>query len=243
MEAHGPAGDPVAAIDAAWRRRCREDELLLRTIEPSLDSDLPAALVEAAAGQGAGGDRIIDQARGLIRTGASVEEVLRQLFLLGSVATAALAEEHKPRLVEGLGYAAEAIAVTYVARAEHVSQTDRLTGLPNDRVLERDLAGAVARVETEGGSFAVAFLDLDGLKVANDEFGGHLAGDHYIKRFGAQLLDAVREVRGRVYRWHEHGDEFCILFRDVTRERVERALHELRDRSDVAPFSPDLAAR
>ena len=239
MEAHHHAVGVVAAIDAAWRRRCREDELLRRTTEPTLGSGLPAALVEAADDDDLDRDRLSVEARALAAEGASVEEALRQLFLLGAEAAAALPDDRGVRLVRGLGYAAEAIAASYVSSAEELALTDELTGLPNRRVLARDLDGAVARVEASGGAVALAILDLDGLKVANDEFGGHLAGDHYIRRFGAQLLGAVRN-KGRVYRWH--GDEFCIVFRDVSRRDAEDLLNQIRHRPEVAPFSYGVAA-
>jgi diguanylate cyclase (GGDEF)-like protein len=204
-----------------------------------LDSSLPAALVEAAASDDPHPKRIATEARALVAAGASVEETLRQLFLLGAEVAQVLPDDQGVRLVRGLGYAAEAVAASYVSSAEELAQTDELTGLPNRRVLARDLDGAVTRVDASGGAVALAILDLDGLKVANDEFGGHLAGDHYIKRFGAQLLDAVRS-QGRVYHWH--GDEFCVLLRDLSRGHAESLLAQIRSRPNIAPFSYGVAA-
>ncbi len=234
--------DPVAAIDAAWRRRCREDELLLRTMGPPVDSELPAALAEAADGGDVRGDRIGREARRLVTADTSVLEAMRQLSVLAVAAAEQLPPEQGAGLIRGLGFAFEAIGVAYVSSAEKVAQTDRLTGLPNMRVLDRDLEMAVARVEASGGSTAIALLDLDGLKVANDDFGGHFAGNHYIKRFGAELAAAAHELQGRAYRLHDGGDEFCVLLNDCSRDAAEAALERLVDRADVAPFCYGVAA-
>ena len=53
---------------------------------------------------------------------------------------------------------------------------DPLTGLANRHLLHELLEAAVARTERADQPLAVAFLDLDDLKVVNDTY-GHDAGD------------------------------------------------------------------
>ncbi len=84
---------------------------------------------------------------------------------------------------------------------------DTLTGLPNRVLLAARIEQAMAKVDTEGGMFALMFMDLDGFKPVNDAFGHHV---------GDQLL---REVALRLREnFHRHdtlarigGDEFVLL--------------------------------
>lgn len=59
--------------------------------------------------------------------------------------------------------------------------------------------------------FAVAFIDVDGLKTANDRF-GHAAGDEILLQVAHMLTAAIEEgdILARL-----GGDEFAILISDV----------------------------
>ncbi|HEV3232243.1 MAG TPA: GGDEF domain-containing protein [Candidatus Dormibacteraeota bacterium] len=80
--------------------------------------------------------------------------------------------------------------------------TDHLTGLPNRREFERILAG-----RDPAAPFAVMAIDLDNLKIINDEH-GHEAGDAVLRlvstviRAGLRTEDTVARVG---------GDEFAAL--------------------------------
>ncbi len=91
-------------------------------------------------------------------------------------------------------------------RASRQAVTDALTGLSNRRALIAELAGADERLAA-GELIDVVYLDLDGFKAYNDEF-GHGAGDALLQRLGAALEAAV-VGRGRAFR--VGGDEFCVL--------------------------------
>lgn len=232
--------DELNAIDAEWRSRCRDDELVSRGPQPPDGSELSGVLLRSLDAPIGEMNRALEsEARGLTGEEVSVQEALRQLFLLGETLGGHVGSEGAEGLVRGVGLAAETIASIYLSSAEEAARTDVLTGLPNRRVLELDIVGAIRRTSTESGSVVLAAIDLDGLKVANDEFGGHVAGDHYIQRFAAELVDAVRTANGRVYRWH--GDEYFVLFRDKTGDEAKDVLDGLRRRPDVAPFCYGLA--
>ncbi|MFY9488168.1 MAG: diguanylate cyclase [Solirubrobacterales bacterium] len=82
--------------------------------------------------------------------------------------------------------------------------TDPLTGLANRRAIEEfaeDIRGS------DEDHFAVAVVDLNGLKRANGDF-GHVGGDDLIRRIGAALCKASR-VEDQVAR--TGGDEFLVL--------------------------------
>jgi diguanylate cyclase (GGDEF)-like protein len=108
---------------------------------------------------------------------------------------------------------------------------DVLTGLPNrdnfidrlDRALRRSLAWGRY-------GFAVLFIDLDGFKAVNDEFGHH-AGDKLLIAVARRLRKTVRD-RDIVARYG--GDEFTVLldgvndrmFAEAAAMRINAALAE-----------------
>ncbi|MGB5092617.1 MAG: GGDEF domain-containing protein [Parvibaculum sp.] len=95
-----------------------------------------------------------------------------------------------------------------VSALEALSQTDELTGLLNRRgfrqVLERNLRASARYGETG----LLAYIDLDGFKSINDEY-GHAAGDEILCAV-SKLLQ--KNVRSTDYAARLGGDEFAILF-------------------------------
>ena len=86
------------------------------------------------------------------------------------------------------------------------SQIDELTGLYNRREYEDDML-KYPDVPTES-DFVYAAIDINGLKVVNDEI-GHAAGDELIKG-AAKCLKYTLGNYGKVYR--TGGDEFVAMF-------------------------------
>lgn len=219
------------AVRAEWERRCREDELVSRGGLPVPESDLPAALLaEIEDGERW---RLSREASLLGRSNLSISQALGQLFLLGDVVCRRLPKERLPQLIAAMRSASEVIARLHVSSIEETAGTDRLTGLPNGRAFDADLDAALS---DEPEANVVVVIDLDGLKVANDEFGGHPGGNRYIQRFAADLHSFAIEHDGRAYRWHEGGDEFCVVLPQISKERALSLMADFRSRSDVAPF-------
>lgn len=97
------------------------------------------------------------------------------------------------------------------AELEHMAHHDTLTGLPNRQLLADRMKQALARARRCRGEVAVLFLDLDGFKPINDEF-GHEAGDMALCAVAERLRKAVRgeDTLARV-----GGDEFVVLLSDL----------------------------
>jgi len=88
------------------------------------------------------------------------------------------------------------------AALEGAARRDALTGLLNRYAFEEGLAARLA----EGGHGTLAFLDMDGLKPLNDQF-GHEAGDAALRGLATRLAALVRrrDLAARL-----GGDEFCV---------------------------------
>ncbi|HXE46151.1 MAG TPA: GGDEF domain-containing protein [Conexibacter sp.] len=96
----------------------------------------------------------------------------------------------------------------------HLADHDPLTGLPNRRRFEQELARQLAHVRRYGPEGALLVLDLDCFKPVNDSL-GHAAGDRLLTRVAAVLRERLRatDLIARL-----GGDEFAVLL-----PRVDRA--------------------
>lgn len=109
-------------------------------------------------------------------------------------------------------------------RIEYLAFHDGLTGLPNRSLLEDRLAQAIASAERHGHSFAVLFVDLDGFKEVNDQY-GHDRGDEFLKEMARRLAGTIRggDTVARM-----GGDEFVLLLAQVNgRADVTNAVDRL----------------
>jgi diguanylate cyclase (GGDEF)-like protein/PAS domain S-box-containing protein len=90
---------------------------------------------------------------------------------------------------------------------QHIAHYDALTGVPNRVLLADRLSQALARAKRDHGLMAVCYLDLDGFKPVNDNF-GHEVGDKVLVEVTRRIKDAIRED-DTVARLG--GDEFVVL--------------------------------
>jgi diguanylate cyclase (GGDEF)-like protein len=118
------------------------------------------------------------------------------------------------------------------ARVEHLSLAatrDPLTQLPNRALMDETLGQALARFNRGEANVAVVFLDLDGFKSINDQF-GHAVGDELLKAVAGRLVNCVRatDVVTR-----PGGDEFVIVctsaIDDTTSWSVDRVATAITD--------------
>jgi len=90
---------------------------------------------------------------------------------------------------------------------------DRLTGLPNRRLLEDRMDQVLAGARRRGTRVSVLFIDLDEFKQVNDQR-GHEAGDWLLQQVAGRMRSVLREsdTAARV-----GGDEFVVLLPDSAR--------------------------
>ena len=91
-------------------------------------------------------------------------------------------------------------------RLQQLAYHDPLTGLPNRLLFNERLAEHVRRAEGDASEFAVLFVDLDGFKAVNDEY-GHAVGDALLAEVASRLRTAADDAL--VARLG--GDEFLLL--------------------------------
>lgn len=96
---------------------------------------------------------------------------------------------------------------TLAAELSHQALHDTLTGLSNRALFNDRLDQAHAKINRDGGLFAVLLLDLDDFKGVNDSL-GHLAGDELLKLV-ARRLEKVTRATDTLCRFG--GDEFLYL--------------------------------
>lgn len=119
----------------------------------------------------------------------------------------------------------------HLEELERLTLADPLTGLRNERALERDLELALRRSRRLGEPLTLIYLDVDDLKLVNDRF-GHAAGDDTLRAAGAVLRSCSRLGTDTAYR--VGGDEFVIMVvaDDVgARQLCERFAYAFRARS------------
>lgn len=123
------------------------------------------------------------------------------------------------------------------ARAEihRLSITDELTGLLNRRGFFLRAEPALQLAKRNGHGALVAFLDVNGLKRVNDEY-GHEMGDDLIRDVATVLRATLRksDIVGRM-----GGDEFCVLVCEpdglsVLKRRILDAFQTFNDTHDRA---------
>ena len=93
------------------------------------------------------------------------------------------------------------------AQLQQMASHDPLTGLCNRRALTERVEQAISRMRRSGAPLALLFIDLDGFKRVNDQY-GHGVGDEVLCEVARRLLSITRQadVVARL-----GGDEFVLL--------------------------------
>jgi len=99
---------------------------------------------------------------------------------------------------------------------EHLVNHDPLTGLPSLRLGKDRLEQAILGAQRHNLSAAVMFIDLDGFKDINDEF-GHAAGDKVLIEVGQRIVTELRQTDtvARI-----GGDEFIVVMTNIKQTKA-----------------------
>ena len=89
----------------------------------------------------------------------------------------------------------------------HIATHDELTGLPNRNLMQDRLEQSLRQSERTQKTFSVLFLDLDGFKQINDDF-GHNYGDELLVQASQRMKTLLR--RSDTVCRHG-GDEFVVI--------------------------------
>jgi diguanylate cyclase (GGDEF)-like protein len=106
---------------------------------------------------------------------------------------------------------------------ETLARTDELTGLPNRRAWDEQLARELARAKRRAAPVCVAMLDLDRFKAFNDTY-GHQLGDLLLVETAAAWGAELRNT-DILCRWG--GDEFAALLPDCPEHEADRVIARL----------------
>jgi diguanylate cyclase (GGDEF)-like protein len=88
---------------------------------------------------------------------------------------------------------------------------DSLTGIPNRALFNDRLLNAMAMNKRHKSCTALLFIDLDGFKAVNDNY-GHETGDQLLKQVSQRMNHCTRES-DTVGRYG--GDEFVVLLYEI----------------------------
>ncbi|HVT98497.1 MAG TPA: GGDEF domain-containing protein, partial [Acidobacteriaceae bacterium] len=116
------------------------------------------------------------------------------------------------------------------------SEVDPLTGAGNRFAFDRALDLAIEREKESGTKFGLIYIDLDGFKQVNDQF-GHQVGDRYLQEIVSRLKNQSRsnDLLARI-----GGDEFAVLVTNLNSgEELQGIAHRIQSCFE-APLYLDL---
>lgn len=111
-----------------------------------------------------------------------------------------------------------------INKIANFANKDFLTGLFNRRYFYDDMQGYLASLEENPMPYAVAVIDVDGLKNINDKYGQD-NGDKILKLLAKKLIDDTKssDIAARF-----GGGEFCVLLKNVSQEDAVKFFVGLR---------------
>lgn len=158
-------------------------------------------------------------------------------ILLGGIpfAYAAFSNFVIRRMQIGILHQYQARLIMRVSELEDMASRDGLTGLHNRRYFYEALHVETARAHETKEPLALIIMDLDGLKVINDEY-GHAVGDVIIGNL-AQVIG--RHIRSTDTAARLGGDEFGVLMPGTDKRGAFSMARRLWDELEHTPMFED----
>ena len=104
------------------------------------------------------------------------------------------------------------------------AECDSLTGLASWRGMDNVLRRRIAAGQRRSATFALLFLDVDGLKRVNDTY-GHAMGDELLRLVGETCRLHARQ---RDFVARRSGDEFLVILDGLGRAPAERVMRRFQ---------------
>jgi diguanylate cyclase (GGDEF)-like protein len=191
-----------------------------------------------------GDERLREMLRAAGRTATIIVPLAGHDSLLGTLAVSVTSDAKRlapsADLLDRLsGVAAQATIALQngrlVDQITHQALHDQLTGLANRLKFTDKLRGAIHAAANREQTVTVIYIDLDGFKPVNDEF-GHEVGDQVLYLVGDRLTGRVRssDTVARL-----GGDEFAVLIDGETSEEDAEALIHRLAKAFASPFVVD----
>ncbi|MCH8921501.1 MAG: GGDEF domain-containing protein, partial [Chloroflexi bacterium] len=118
------------------------------------------------------------------------------------------------------------------AKLKDIASRDDLTQMQNRRFFYQRLQEELQRSERSRKHLSIIMIDVDDLKLINDEF-GHQVGDVILRQFGRTLNRTAAEdhVTARI-----GGDEFAVIMPNANRREAEQMAWRIWDQLSEAPL-------
>lgn len=116
------------------------------------------------------------------------------------------------------------------------AEIDPLTTLPNRKLFAQRLDTAIASANRFNYSVALLYLDLDGFKKINDNF-GHGQGDNVLIEVARRLITCIREI-DTVARLG--GDEFIVILNGTSIELITETAQRILDALTMSIHENDI---
>ncbi|MGB5444214.1 MAG: diguanylate cyclase [Psychromonas sp.] len=121
---------------------------------------------------------------------------------------------------------------------QHYASFDEMTGLLNRRTGLMFLDKSMKQLNRSDGRLSICYIDIDGLKYANDQY-GHSEGDWLINTVSQAFINIIRTSDAAV---RLGGDEFLLILHNCSKEdakhlivRAETYLKE-KEAAEHKPF-------
>lgn len=127
---------------------------------------------------------------------------------------------------------ATAIFLDREAKLQDIASRDDLTQLQNRRFFYERLQEELEKAERSRKQLSIAMIDVDDLKLINDEF-GHQVGDIVLRQLARTLNRTVGpgHITARL-----GGDEFAVIMPDADRREADQLAWRLWDELSAVPL-------
>ncbi len=109
-------------------------------------------------------------------------------------------------------------------RLNKLSLVDPLTRIGNHRMFDIELAKEISRADRTREPLTLAFVDLDGFPLINEEY-GHSAGEQSLREISEKIGDLLRTTDS-LCRYDEH--RFSVLLPGCDEERAQEVCERIR---------------